>query len=61
MADPKLDLKKTKERVARLEMVKARARMRTNQRIQMQIDEREMKQAEADAATKPATKEKGAK
>lgn len=56
MATPKLDLKKTKERVARLELVKQRAALRTNQRIQMILDERAMKEAEEKAAIKPVAK-----
>lgn len=46
MAEPKLELKKNKERLARLALVKQKARVRTNSRIQMILDDIALKEAE---------------
>lgn len=44
---PKLELKKNDKQLARLTLIKQRAAQRTNQRIQMILDDRELKEAEA--------------
>lgn len=46
MAEPTLTLKKNKERLARLELVKKRAASRTKQRIQMVLDDQAERAAE---------------
>lgn len=46
MADPVLTLKKNKERLARMTLVKQRAASRTKQRIQMILDEQTENEAE---------------
>ncbi len=43
---PKLELKISKKKLASLELIKQRAAMRTNRRIQMQLDEEELKKRE---------------
>jgi hypothetical protein len=46
MADPVLTLKKNKERLARLQLVKQRAAIRTKKRIQQILDDQAEKEAD---------------
>jgi len=59
MAEPKLELKKNKERLARLAAVKQTARLRTNRRIQMILDDIQEQKALKDGTLLEAPKKEG--
>lgn len=44
---PKLELRISKKKLASLNVVKERARVRTNRRIQMELEERQLRELEA--------------
>lgn len=49
---PKLELRISKRKLASLEVIKQRAKLRTNRRIQMELEEREIKRMERAALEK---------
>lgn len=50
MNEPKLELKKVNNQLSSLDLVKARATMRTNRRIAEQIEKEELKALEVEVA-----------